>query len=193
MTGLVYRIKFRAINEIGIGEFSDVTEVAMVSLPTAPDAPVKVLALSTETSITVKWESPVVSSAEMPGGRITNYQLFMDDGEFGDFALIQETKSSFKQFTMSNLLKGAAYRFKVVAFNLNGQGEMSLPIIHYSCSTPFGLSPPEQVSTSPSGMVLSWSEPSDNGGCPITGFQLYRDDGISGDASIEVTSSDERI
>lgn len=43
ISGLIYRIKFRGINVIGEGEFSDVIEVAMVSLPLAPNSPRKVL------------------------------------------------------------------------------------------------------------------------------------------------------
>lgn len=37
-------------------------------------------------------------------------------------------------------------------------------------------------------MSLKWSEPEDNGGCPILSYYLLRDDGISGNPTIEVNS-----
>ena len=40
-------------------------------------------------------------------------------------------------------------------------------------------------------MTLSWSEPLDNGGCPITGYALFRDDGVSGDPTIEINSDND--
>lgn len=81
---------------------------------------------------------------------------------------------------MDELTTGAAYRFKVVAFNFNGQGQESASSIHYSCAKPGYLPPPQLVSTTQQYMTLSWTEPHENGGCPITGFQLFRDDGLTG-------------
>jgi|LauGreDrversion4_2_1035121.scaffolds.fasta_scaffold900807_2 hypothetical protein len=40
-------------------------------------------------------------------------------------------------------------------------------------------------------MSLKWTEPQDNGGCPILGYYLMRDDGISGNPSIEVNSAND--
>ena len=37
-------------------------------------------------------------------------------------------------------------------------------------------------------MTLNWYEPQSNGGCPIIGYALYRDDGISGEPTIEINS-----
>lgn len=35
-------------------------------------------------------------------------------------------------------------------------------------------------------MTLNWVEPSSNGGCPILGYALFRDDGTTMNPSIEV-------
>jgi len=56
VAGLVYRIKVRAINEIGASDFSDIIQVALINAPTKPSAPYKVLELSNETTITVRWD-----------------------------------------------------------------------------------------------------------------------------------------
>lgn len=80
VSGRTYRIKIRAVNVIGNGEFSEITEVALVNPPGKPAAPLKILALSNSTKITVRWDKNVVPVAEMPSGEITHYKLYMDDG-----------------------------------------------------------------------------------------------------------------
>ena len=42
VTGLTYRIKMRAKNQIGFGEFSEVTQVALVNPPSKVSTPYKV-------------------------------------------------------------------------------------------------------------------------------------------------------
>lgn len=85
MTGRTYRIKIRAQNVIGYGEFSDVIEVALVNPPAKPASPLKVIALSNTTKLTVKWDKNLVPSEELPSGQITYYKLYMDDGLLGDY------------------------------------------------------------------------------------------------------------
>jgi len=55
----------------------------------------------------------------LPGGRIIYYELFIDDGNFGDFILASSYKSIISQYTVSNLSEGLVYRFKVIAHNFN--------------------------------------------------------------------------
>jgi len=45
--------------------------------------------------------------------------------------------------------------------------------------------PPNKVSSDRTDLTLSWLIPT-NGGCPLTGFNLYRDDGTGSTISIEV-------
>ena len=47
---------------------------------------------------------------------------------------------------------------------------------------------PQVVATSTSTMTLGWTAPLTDGGCPITGYSLFRDDGITGDPSVEINS-----
>jgi hypothetical protein len=37
-------------------------------------------------------------------------------------------------------------------------------------------------------MIVRWNPPKNNGGCPITGYALYRDDGVTENTIIEVNS-----
>jgi hypothetical protein len=40
-------------------------------------------------------------------------------------------------------------------------------------------------------MTLEWTEPTNNGGCSITGYALFRDDGVTGDPTIEINSDND--
>lgn len=77
----------------------------------------------------------------------------------------------------------------MIAFNFNGEGLASSSALHYTCVKPIDLAAPLLVSTTSESMTVEWNEPSDNGGCPITGYQLFRDNGLSGLPTIEVTTT----
>ena len=40
-------------------------------------------------------------------------------------------------------------------------------------------------------MTLIWSAPNNDGGCPITSYALFRDDGASGNPTIEINSDND--
>jgi hypothetical protein len=35
-------------------------------------------------------------------------------------------------------------------------------------------------------LIVGWNQPENNGGCPITGFSIHRDDAKGSDVTIEV-------
>ena len=40
-------------------------------------------------------------------------------------------------------------------------------------------------------MTLEWTAPNDDGGCPITGYAVFRDDGVTGDPTVEINSDND--
>lgn len=60
-TGLIYKFKFRATNEVGNSEDSSIVEYALVDVPIAPSAPEIMLGLTGEKQIAVNWD-PIVSN-----------------------------------------------------------------------------------------------------------------------------------
>ena len=48
---------------------------------------------------------------------------------------------------------------------------------------------PVRLSGTATDIELGWSAPTDDGGCPITGYKIFRDDGAGGLISIEVDPS----
>jgi len=91
-------------------------------------------------------------------------------------------------FISDDLVTGCYYRFRVSAYNFNGEGPMSNELATYACVAPTNMLPPQKVASSDSSFTLSWKEPSDNGGCPILGYAVFRNEGANGPVTIEVNS-----
>jgi hypothetical protein len=74
----------------------------------------------------------------MPGGAVTGYKLFVDDGLNGDFVEIfyGQKVPSMHEYLVSNLTAQRPYRFRVQAENFNGFGPMSDIITHWTCIPP---------------------------------------------------------
>jgi len=63
---------------------------------------------------------------------------------------------------------------------------MSDALVKYSCLVPGRPEVPKRVSGTRTELVLKWQIPEDDGGCALTGFKLYRDNGDQGVLSLEV-------
>jgi hypothetical protein len=74
----------------------------------------------------------------------------------------------------------------VSSFNFNGESDLSDPLDVYACVAPGTPQQPYRISGSKTSLTLGWSLVSDTGGCTVTGFQLFRNDGESGAIDIEV-------
>jgi len=48
---------------------------------------------------------------------------------------------------------------------------------------------PYRIDSTASSITLGWQEPQDDGGCPVTGFAIFRDDGTQIVPAIEVNSA----
>ena len=87
--------------------------------------------------------------------------------------------------------KGQKYKFKVRAVNTKGYGEFSEPVQFTVRNPVAALAPPVPArgegTNCGAGLVgddaevhIKWAAPVDNGGSPVTGYQLYMDDGAGG-------------
>jgi hypothetical protein len=89
-----------------------------------------------------------------------------------------------RHYEATGLETGALYQFKVSAINYNGESELSEALTAYACVAPDASPLLERVSGDATSILLSWLAPPDDGGCPITGYQLMRDSGLGIDDSI---------
>ncbi len=67
---------------------------------------------------------------------------------------------------------------------------MSEPLLKYSCILPSRPQIPKRVSGSRTDLTLEWQIPASDGGCPLTGFNLYKDDGAEGSITTEVSPAE---
>jgi titin len=81
-----------------------------------------------------------------------------------------------------SLVTGSVYRFRVKAFNFNGPSAESAVTSVQACGIPSGIAKPIKVSTNTAtpSVTISWSAPTSDGGCPISGYRVYVDDGAGG-------------
>ena len=68
--GLIYRLRYRAMNGVGWGEYSDTLSALCAEPPRPPSAPT--LASATGTSMELKFEE----SEDDGGSRISSYELY---------------------------------------------------------------------------------------------------------------------
>lgn len=180
-TGKIYQFYWSCYNIIGESDPSSIISVSVNAAPSTPSAPYNDYTYSDSTSLYVNWG--YVSDGVSPGGLIIGYKLYMDDGYGGDFDLIYDTVNvspTINAVLISSLTTGLYYRFKVAAYNYNGASSNSSITSLQPCSIPSGWSKPNEVSTTTSSITISWNEPTSNGGCSITGYAVFIDDGNSG-------------
>jgi len=83
------------------------------------------------------------------------------------------------------------YRFKVTAYNFNGEGDFSDELLTYACVAPSDVQKPSRVSSTTTSFTIEWQQPSEDGGCPLTGYAVFRNDGHYGPIDTEVNSSND--
>jgi hypothetical protein len=77
----------------------------------------------------------------------------------------------------------------VYAVDINGKGSETSIVSQMSCNVPEDMNKPVLQDVTRETFTLSWDIPDILGGCPITGFSLFRDDGSNGDINIPVDAS----
>ena len=96
-------------------------------------------------------------------------------------------------FLVSNLTTGSQMSFRLYALNYNGRSPVSDTFTFNVCTQPKGMQTPFKISSQPDSLVLGWDDPIDNGGCPITGYAIFRDDSIGGDVDVEINEAEDPL
>lgn len=112
------------------------------------------------------------------------FLLQMDSGN-GTFVTVYD--GSFKPGVLGHLVDGlttgALYTFRAIALNFNGQSTPGATQSFYVCTAPEGFAAPVVAAQTRTTMLLEWSPPTDLGGCRVTGYAAFRDDGAVASAA----------
>ena len=189
VAGSIYYIRSRAQNAFAFSEASEAIAVGLASLPAAPASLTKVVAESTATYITLEWAQS--ADTELP---VLGYLLSMRDSLAGadsfQVAYNGTNYPNVRKFTVAaGAVSGGEYIFKVQALNFNGPGLASTEVKYYICVSPSILSPPILEAVTKTTMTLKWAPPATDGGCEISSYSIFMDDGAAGSFSEQDAAS----
>lgn len=143
--------------------------------PEPASAPQRLTVTGTDSGNMLTWEAPL----DTGGTDITGYNVWRWNGE-GWEEVIEDTGNASVTYTDTlQLDPGIVYWYIVRALNFAGEGEWSGTAIALA-STARVPTAPLRVSTDAqsTGVVIIWDEPDSSGGSDITGYNIWRWDGI---------------
>jgi hypothetical protein len=96
----------------------------------------------------------------------------MDDGYGGDYNVIYNGRNypNVLKYTVSGLITGLQYNFKLAAINFNGLSPESPSVAYTICVKPSNFKAPSLTGVTRTSMTLAWNAPVSNGGCSITSY-----------------------
>ena len=155
--GREYAFEVLAVNAAGAGPATSVTATPF----TTPGAPLHLSGVPGDEQVTLTWDAPSSDG----GSAILRYEYAIDDsGTWIDAGLDLEE-------TVPGLTNGQRYTVEVRAVNAAGAGPATSVT-----ATPVTVPGVPESLTATAGdgeVVLEWTEPADDGGSPVTGYE-YR-------------------
>jgi predicted phage tail protein len=115
--GTTYRFRVAAVNSVGTGASSTNSNAATPA--TVPGAPTNVVATAGNGQASLTWSAP----ASNGGSAIGNYRVTPFIGSTAQAPIL--TGSAARTFTVTGLINGTSYRFRVAAVNSVGTGANS--------------------------------------------------------------------
>ena len=170
VTGLTnggsYVFRVAAVNGVGPGPYS-ATSVAVV--PGGPAAaPINVAGVAGNGQVSLRWYAPPDN-----GGRsITDYVIQYSSNGGATWSMCSDAVSPATRATVAGLTNGVSYVFRVAAVTSVGQGAWtaaSAPVTRFALAT---IPQNVQVNVQGGQAVVTWAEPSSNGGAAIVDYRV---------------------
>lgn len=162
--GSDYEFRVRAVNGVDAGDYSTGVSATPADIPATP-ANFAVASFG-DSEVALSWDA-----ANANGSAITRYEYRLDDGNGFGTAISAGTSTT---ATVTGLTNGTAYDFQIRAVNAIGDSAWSTSITETPRTTP--TTPTAVVVTGGAGQIsVAWTDPADNGGSPITQYDVrYR-------------------
>ncbi len=158
VNGTAYTFRVAAKTASGTGPQTGASPAVTIGAPTPPSTPAVVAG---NASATLSWTAPSTNGSAITGYVVTPF-----------IASVAQTPVTFASTatsqTVTGLVSGTAYTFRVAAKNANGTGVQSLASAATTVGAPVAPAPPTAVAGS-SSVTVTWVAPISNGS-PITGY-----------------------
>jgi len=160
--GQTYWYNVSAVNAVGEGPLSNETNCTMLLVPSAP---IGLQAIAGDASVLLTWDAPSFDG----GTNITGYDIYRGNASGAEEYLTTVTATN---YTDEDVQNGMVYFYYIVSRNSEGAG----PISNEASAAPLAT-PSDPVLSAEAGnalVVLSWTVPSNDGGAPVLGYNIYR-------------------
>lgn len=163
VNGQTYYYYIVAHNELGQGAYSSTESAVPLNVPSAPTATTATPAIG---QMSLSWNPPYNEG----GAPVTNYRIYR--GTTASLLLFLK-ESAQTSATDSGLSNGQTYFYQISAVNAVGEGA-KCTVFSGTLASPPGPLLDLQAVSSDSKVALTWTAPTDNGGSPITGYNVHR-------------------
>lgn len=126
--------KYKIILKNGSGVCESVADVVVLDRPTAPMGPLEATEIRAD-HVKVQWKKP----ADSGGCDITGYLLEKMDTDTGRWIPAGEVDANQNEFTFKGLTKGKKYKFRVKAYNKEGESEPLETSEAITARNPYGI------------------------------------------------------
>ncbi|NBX81491.1 hypothetical protein EBQ90_00140, partial [bacterium] len=167
VNGTAYVFRVAAVNSAGTGSYS--TNSGSVT-PTAstPGAPTSVAGTIGNTQVSLTWVAPSSNG----GSAITDYVIQFSSNSGTSWSTFGDGTSTATSATVTGLVNGTAYIFRVAAVNSAGTGSYSSNSASVIPSTTPGAPTTVVGNVGNTAVPLTWRVPSSNGGGAITDYVI---------------------
>lgn len=148
--GQNYFFRLRYVNGAGEGELTPLLRVRCSLGPAQPDSPT--LFDSTKTSIAIEYEA-----AELHGGTLAGFTLYIDDGNGGPFVSTFVEGATNTRFNFTDLIPGMPYRLRVQVHTDAGVSPVSDILHTYSGNRADAVTDIYVSSSTTNSITLAWN------------------------------------
>ena len=175
--GTTYVFRVAAKTSIATGLYSavsnSITPASTAVAPTTPIAPTNLLASAGNANVSLQWTLPTNDG----GAAITDYVIQYSSNNGSTWTTFSDGVSTATTATVTGLVNGTSYVFRVAAVNSVGTGAYSASSAAVTPAAPVIITPPAAptsvVATAGNASVnLSWEAPTNNGGATITDYRI---------------------
>ena len=166
VSGHLYSVQVRALNDIDYGPWSEAVEI----MPGTPSAPEILDYAAGDQTLTVRWRQP-----QDNGSPLLSYRVYYVDTTDGS-EYVKNVDVNLTSVTLDHatdgVVNGVDYEIRVVAINGNGEGQPSEVMTLMPGTVPGAPREATATATGGSSASISWLEPESSGGLVIDSYQI---------------------